>query len=251
MRRASWSASTFRPVNFDRSQRDTLRVGFDFSKPLKSQRPSQAVIDQLRQQFLGAAGRQPALPALLALLLQPAQRPQAVRRRRAAAVGGGGGGGLAVSAVAWRRRRRRILRRNNAIAAGSNSRSPTPSRLSTRSGSRPADRSSTISTATRRARLGGTPRHPVQAAGRLVEQRDRRARSAPTGATSTMSPRLTATTFTSRRLGPSTSRLFANPATSRGGAQAPVAARYAVPARDHQHLRRASQAHERAGNVRS
>ena len=45
-----------RPVNFDSSRRDTLRVGFDFSKPLKSRRPSQAVIDQLRQQF-GFGGR--------------------------------------------------------------------------------------------------------------------------------------------------------------------------------------------------
>jgi hypothetical protein len=48
----------FRPVNFESSRRDTLRVGFDFSKPLKSHRPSQAVIDQLRAQFrrgLGAA----------------------------------------------------------------------------------------------------------------------------------------------------------------------------------------------------
>ncbi len=40
-----------RPVNFDHSETDTLRVGFDFSKPLKSRRPSQAVLDQLRQQF--------------------------------------------------------------------------------------------------------------------------------------------------------------------------------------------------------
>jgi hypothetical protein len=39
------------PVNFDSSQRDTLRLGFDFSKPLKSRQPSQAVIDQFRQQF--------------------------------------------------------------------------------------------------------------------------------------------------------------------------------------------------------
>ena len=39
------------PINFDHSQRDTLRLGFDFSKPLKSHRPSQAVLDQLRQQF--------------------------------------------------------------------------------------------------------------------------------------------------------------------------------------------------------
>ena len=44
------------PVNFDSSQRDTLRIGFDFTKPLKSRRPSQALIDQLRQQF-GFGGR--------------------------------------------------------------------------------------------------------------------------------------------------------------------------------------------------
>jgi hypothetical protein len=40
-----------RPVNFDSSRRDTLRLGFDFSKPLKSRRPSQALIDQFRRQF--------------------------------------------------------------------------------------------------------------------------------------------------------------------------------------------------------
>jgi hypothetical protein len=43
-----------RPVNFDNSRRDTLRLGFDFSKPLKSRRPSQSVIDQMRAQFGGA-----------------------------------------------------------------------------------------------------------------------------------------------------------------------------------------------------
>ncbi|HEX6604526.1 MAG TPA: TonB-dependent receptor [Sphingomicrobium sp.] len=54
-----------RPVNFDHSTRDTLRLGFDFSKPLKSRRPSPAVIDQMRAQFgiaprsaqAGAAGQ--------------------------------------------------------------------------------------------------------------------------------------------------------------------------------------------------
>jgi hypothetical protein len=45
------------PVNFDSSRRDTLRIGFDFSKPLKSRRPSQSVIDQIRAQFRGAGGR--------------------------------------------------------------------------------------------------------------------------------------------------------------------------------------------------
>ena len=49
-----------RPVNFDSARRDSLRVGFDFSKPLKSRRPSQAVIDQIRQQFgFGGRGPQP------------------------------------------------------------------------------------------------------------------------------------------------------------------------------------------------
>ena len=40
-----------RPINFDSARKDTLRLGFDFSKPLKSRRPSQAVIDQMRSQF--------------------------------------------------------------------------------------------------------------------------------------------------------------------------------------------------------
>jgi hypothetical protein len=51
-----------RPVNFDSSRRDALRIGFDFSKPLKSRRPSQAVVDQLRQQFFGAIGRPSGAP---------------------------------------------------------------------------------------------------------------------------------------------------------------------------------------------
>lgn len=45
-----------RPVNFDSSRRDTLRVGFDFSKPLKSRRPSQSIMDQIRAQFRAARG---------------------------------------------------------------------------------------------------------------------------------------------------------------------------------------------------
>ena len=55
-----------RPVNFDSSTRNQMRIGFDFSQPLKSHRPSQAVIDQIRQQFgfgarpAGAPGGAPA-----------------------------------------------------------------------------------------------------------------------------------------------------------------------------------------------
>ncbi|HEY4071319.1 MAG TPA: TonB-dependent receptor [Sphingomicrobium sp.] len=46
-------SADLRPVNFESSRRDTLRIGFDFSKPLKSHQPSQAVRDQLRAQFGG------------------------------------------------------------------------------------------------------------------------------------------------------------------------------------------------------
>ena len=45
-----------RPVNFESSQQDTLRIGFDFSHPLKSHRPSQSVIDQIRAQFRSQFG---------------------------------------------------------------------------------------------------------------------------------------------------------------------------------------------------
>ena len=48
-----------RPLNFDSSRKDTLRVGFDFSHPLKSRRPSQSVIDQIRAQFRAARGGGP------------------------------------------------------------------------------------------------------------------------------------------------------------------------------------------------
>ncbi len=52
-----------RPVNFDHSERDQLRLGFDFSKPLRSRRPSQAVIDQMRAQFgFGPRGTQGGTP---------------------------------------------------------------------------------------------------------------------------------------------------------------------------------------------
>jgi hypothetical protein len=48
------------PINFDSSRRDTLRVGFDFTKPLKSRRPSPAVLEQMRKQFgFGPGGRPP------------------------------------------------------------------------------------------------------------------------------------------------------------------------------------------------
>jgi hypothetical protein len=70
------------PINFDSARKDTLRLGFDFSKPLKSRRPSQAVIDQLRAQF-GFGGR--GAPGGGAGGPPPGPRPEGA--------GGGGRGG--------------------------------------------------------------------------------------------------------------------------------------------------------------
>ena len=53
------TAIDFRPVNYDNSRTETLRIGFDFTKPLKSARPSQGTIDQLRKM---AAARGVTLP---------------------------------------------------------------------------------------------------------------------------------------------------------------------------------------------
>ena len=50
----------FRPVNYDEARRDTLRWGFDFTKRLRSARPSQATIDRLRTQVFGQARPQPS-----------------------------------------------------------------------------------------------------------------------------------------------------------------------------------------------
>lgn len=43
-----------RPVNFDRASRDTLRLGLDFSKPLRSAPPSQAAIEAFRARRAGS-----------------------------------------------------------------------------------------------------------------------------------------------------------------------------------------------------
>jgi hypothetical protein len=52
----------FRPVNYDEARRDTIRWGFDFSKPLRSARPSQAVIDRFRARRAAQTGQQGAEP---------------------------------------------------------------------------------------------------------------------------------------------------------------------------------------------
>jgi hypothetical protein len=78
----------FRPVNYDSARRDTLRWGFDFSKPLKSSPPSRAAIEEFRRRALARSG-QSAAPA-------PESPPPEGAPPPGAAEGGpppGGGGG--------------------------------------------------------------------------------------------------------------------------------------------------------------
>nr|WP_294851023.1 TonB-dependent receptor [uncultured Sphingomonas sp.] len=46
-----------RPVNYDQSKRSTIRLGFDFSKPLASKPPTEQQIAAFREQFRRQAGR--------------------------------------------------------------------------------------------------------------------------------------------------------------------------------------------------
>lgn len=64
-----------RPVNYDEARRDTLRWGFDFTRPLRSARPSQAAIDRFRMRAA-----------------QPGAAPPGDGARRADGAGRGGGG---------------------------------------------------------------------------------------------------------------------------------------------------------------
>ena len=80
----------FRPINFDSARRDTLRFGFDFSQPLKSRRPSPALIEQMRQQFgLPPRSAQGGAGAAAA----GGQRPEGGRGFGGGRGGGGGGFG--------------------------------------------------------------------------------------------------------------------------------------------------------------
>ena len=75
-----------RPVNYDSSRRDTLRIGFDFSKPLKSAPPSQAAIEAFRARR-GSQGQGSPQPA------GSEQGQQQAGPGLAAAPGGPGGSG--------------------------------------------------------------------------------------------------------------------------------------------------------------
>ena len=109
-------SADLRPVNFESSQRDTLRIGFDFSKPLEvapavasGDRPdaravparrSAAPIRGPRHSAACCAGaKAPRRRPPAARALRPAPRRQR-RRRGGGGFGGRGGGGGAASAAA-------------------------------------------------------------------------------------------------------------------------------------------------------
>jgi hypothetical protein len=79
-------AVDLRPLNFESSHLDTLRIGFDFTRPLKSRRPSQSFIDQIRQRAQAQGIQLPSGPP-------PGGGPGAGERRDRGFGGGGGGGG--------------------------------------------------------------------------------------------------------------------------------------------------------------
>ena len=88
-------AVDLRPVNFDSARRDTLRLGFDFSKPLTSRRPSQAVLDQVRQQFgFASRGAQSGNQAAAGGARPEGAGPPPERSGGRGGFGGRGGGGF-------------------------------------------------------------------------------------------------------------------------------------------------------------
>ncbi|MEO6199160.1 MAG: TonB-dependent receptor [Sphingomicrobium sp.] len=85
------TSADLRPINFDEARRDTLRLGFDFTRPLKSKRPSQGVIDQLRAQFRGS-GAPRSSPADSGTATASSEPGGGARGERGGERGGGGGG---------------------------------------------------------------------------------------------------------------------------------------------------------------
>lgn len=86
-------SADLRPINFDAARRDTLRVGFDFSKPLRSKRPSQSALDQLRAQFGGGRRDGPPGEGGGPPANAGAERERGDRGGRGFGGGGGGFGG--------------------------------------------------------------------------------------------------------------------------------------------------------------
>jgi hypothetical protein len=89
-------AVDLRPINFESSRRDTLRWGFDFSKPLKSARPTPSQLDQMRARFAPPGGqRPPGEPSQTARAGEgrgSGQGPRAGSQGRGGFGGGGFGG---------------------------------------------------------------------------------------------------------------------------------------------------------------
>jgi hypothetical protein len=88
-----------RPVNFDEARRNTIRWGFDFSKPLRSARPSQAQIERFRAMRNAQGGERRSQTAEGGAPPPPegSSRPEGAPpppENSAGAGGPGGGGGF-------------------------------------------------------------------------------------------------------------------------------------------------------------
>ena len=92
---ASSSSVDFRPVNYDQARRDTIRWGFDFSKPLRSARPSQAAIERFRARRAAETGSRVPSPGRQDLRLSGTPSPESGPPPDGAGPppGGPGGGG--------------------------------------------------------------------------------------------------------------------------------------------------------------
>ena len=86
-------AVDLRPVNYDRSARDEFRWGFNFTKPLRTARPSQSTMQQLREQFRRQGGTLPTPPEGG----QPVQMPAGGDAPPHPPLGGGSSGGDVVA----------------------------------------------------------------------------------------------------------------------------------------------------------
>jgi hypothetical protein len=81
------TAVDLRPVNFLGARRDTIRWGFDFTKPLQSKPPSEAAIASFRERFAGQRAARGESPS-------PPPPPEGEGGAGAGPGGGGGPGGF-------------------------------------------------------------------------------------------------------------------------------------------------------------
>ena len=231
-----------RPVNFDSAQRDTLRVGFDFSKPLKSRRPSQALLDQMRAHSASApraagqasapGGRRGAAPSAEG----GSARPKAVATGGGGFGGRGGGGGGGGGGFGGGSRGRLTFSLTDTITfVDKVTIAPGAAELDYLHGDAAGS-------------SGGTPRHLVEAQAGWFNN-GLGARLSANWRSGTTVDRLTGDDLHFSPLATFDLRLFANPGDIPTGRQAPVAARHPGAAQRHNIFDAKPKVRDAAGDV--